>query len=100
MVLSTAVMETAFADQFREVLKGETNISLRRIREDAFAAFTASGFPIVKNEDWKYTNVAPIAKGVWTAKGGVSPVISAEELELLKRFSVNRNGFAALNLAF
>jgi Fe-S cluster assembly protein SufD len=100
MVLSTAVMETAFADQFREVLKGEANIALRRIREDAFAAFTAMGFPTVKNEDWKYTNVSSIAKGVWTAKAGVSPAISTAEVELLKRFSVNRNGFAALNLAF
>jgi Fe-S cluster assembly protein SufD len=99
MVLSTAVMETAFAEQFRDVLKAEDNIALRHLREDAFAAFTSSGFPTVKNEDWKYTNVAPIAKGVWSVKAVASPAISAAEVELLKSFSINHNGFAALNLA-
>jgi len=100
MVLSTAVMESAFAEQFRDVLKAEDNIALRHLREEAFAAFTAEGFPTVKNEDWKYTNIAPIAKGVWSVKPVASPAISAAEIELLKRFSINRNGFAALNLAF
>lgn len=99
-MLSTAVMETAFAEQFREFLKAETNIALRRIREDAFAAFTSSGFPTVKNEDWKYTNTAPIAKSVWSVGATTSPTISAAEIELLKNFNADRNGFAALNLAF
>jgi Fe-S cluster assembly protein SufD len=35
---------------------------LRRMREDSFAHFERVGFPSVKEEEWKYTNVAAIAK--------------------------------------
>jgi len=35
---------------------------LSQIRREAFARFEALGFPGVKNEEWKYTNVGPIAK--------------------------------------
>src|SRR6476661_494437 len=35
---------------------------LRKIREDARRRFAAQGYPTTHNEDWKYTNVAPIAK--------------------------------------
>ena len=35
---------------------------LRRMREDSFAHFERVGFPTVREEDWKYTNVSPIAR--------------------------------------
>ena len=35
---------------------------LSEIRREAFARFAALGFPGAKNEEWKYTNVGPIAK--------------------------------------
>lgn len=35
---------------------------LKSLRESAFAYFTENGFPTIKDENWKYTNVAPIAK--------------------------------------
>ena len=35
---------------------------LSRLRENAFARFAELGFPSVKNEEWKYTNVAPITR--------------------------------------
>lgn len=35
---------------------------LKDIREAAFTAFTELGFPTIKKEDWKYTNVAPFLK--------------------------------------
>ena len=35
---------------------------LRQLRENAFARFEELGFPTVKDEEWKYTNVAAIAK--------------------------------------
>lgn len=33
-----------------------------RLRESALASFEQLGFPTVDNEEWKYTNVAPVAK--------------------------------------
>ncbi|RJG08017.1 Fe-S cluster assembly protein SufD [Noviherbaspirillum cavernae] len=35
---------------------------LQQLRLAALGRFEASGFPSTRNEDWKYTNVAPLAK--------------------------------------
>ncbi|CAN5538542.1 Fe-S cluster assembly protein SufD [soil metagenome] len=102
MVSTTAAVETQFAEQFREIIKAEKSPVLRKLREDAFAAFSLSGFPTLRDEDWKYTNVAPIAKESWKASqfsSDVSPSGETSE-EKLAAFNFRRNGFAALNLAF
>lgn len=36
---------------------------LRQAREDAIERFSRSGFPTRQDEEWKYTNIAPIAEG-------------------------------------
>ena len=38
---------------------------LRGLREDAFARFCQLGFPTVHEEDWRFTNVAPIAQSTF-----------------------------------
>lgn len=93
-------METIYADAFRRLLAAEGDERLRQIREEAFAHFTQTGFPVVKSEDWKYTNVAPIASVEW--KVGESSITTPSDIDvdLLRRFNLERNGFAALNLAF
>lgn len=102
MVLSTAVMETQFTEQFRERLKRSESGFLNSLRENAFRFFVENGFPSVKNEEWKYTNVAPITNENWS----VSPMAltsSPEDedvKELVRAFKSERNGFTALNLAF
>ncbi len=35
---------------------------LRKHREEAFAVFQKAGFPTMRDEDWHFTNVAPIAE--------------------------------------
>jgi Fe-S cluster assembly protein SufD len=35
---------------------------LRTLREDAFARFAETGFPTTHDEDWRFTNVAPITR--------------------------------------
>jgi Fe-S cluster assembly protein SufD len=97
----TAVMETIYADQFRKFLvAGEEPAELRQLREDAFATFTQMGFPVVKSEDWKYTNVAPLAGSRWEVDLGERRYPADLELELLEVFDGGRNGFTALNVAF
>lgn len=102
MTSTTAVMETLFTEQFREFLKTETDASLRKSREGAFAAFSLSGFPTVRDEDWKYTNVAPLVSGPerWSVASGQSEHLADNDFDLIGRFNIRRNGFAALNLAF
>ena len=94
-------METIYADAFRRFssVEGEPD-RLRKLRRDAFELFTVTGFPAVKSEDWKYTNVAPIATGEWNVNDRKGKVPADIDIELLAKFKTERNGFAALNLAF
>src|SRR5687767_9951819 len=96
-----AVMETIYADAFRKFLSAANEpAQLRRLRAGAFSIFTHAGFPAVKSEDWKYTNVAPIAARDWKVSDGERKVPADIDIELLRRFKTERNGFAAMNAAF
>ncbi|MDQ3220694.1 MAG: Fe-S cluster assembly protein SufD [Acidobacteriota bacterium] len=95
-------MLNQFTEQFKESLKSEENAWLRGLRADAFSFFSASGFPTVQNEDWKYTNVGKVGSEQWKV-GGKSlsdPELIGAFEALLKNFDYKRNGFTALNLAF
>lgn len=54
--------ETIYANYFKESLSQNQPEWLKNLREKAFRFFTENGFPTVQSEEWKYTNVAPIAK--------------------------------------
>jgi Fe-S cluster assembly protein SufD len=102
MVLSVAVTETQFGDQFREFLASSDD-GLRSFREAAFAFFQQNGFPSVRDENWKYTNVAPIAREDWTVEPAAltsSPALGEEVRGIFEKFNFARNGFTALNAAF
>src|SRR5215467_16382439 len=100
MVSSLAVKETQFDEQFREFIE-TANDDLRRFREQAFRYFGENGFPSVRNEDWKYTNVAPIAKENWRVANGDRELSSFSEIKgPIEGFNFRRNGFTALNAAF
>src|SRR5262245_60378606 len=93
--------ETIYGDRFKRFLaEGDEPDELRRLRDEAFAEFTDSGFPPPKAEDWKYTNVAPITSQEWKVSEGPRRMPAELDIQLLSRFNFERNGFAALNLAF
>ncbi|HWS86982.1 MAG TPA: Fe-S cluster assembly protein SufD [Pyrinomonadaceae bacterium] len=87
--MSQAVKEkNIYADAFREFTgarEGEPGW-VARLREGAFERFEETGFPTTDEEEWKYTNVAPIARKSFstaTAKvelesGAVETFVSAE----------------------
>lgn len=94
-------METIHADAFKRFLSAvDEPGELRRLREDAFAVFTQMGFPSVKAEDWKYTNVAPISANEWAISDKRRETPADIDFELLDRFDGGRNGFTAMNVAF
>ncbi len=96
MSTTTAVKETQFTKQFAEFktsLGGDASVA---DREAAFAFFEAAGFPTVRDEDWKYTNVAPLVGEQWkVVSGGTSSPNDG-----VAAFNFRRNGFTALNMAF
>jgi Fe-S cluster assembly protein SufD len=53
--------DTAFR-AIQEKLKGRDPSWLSRLRESAMSRFEQLGFPTTDQEEWKYTNVAPISR--------------------------------------
>ncbi|HTV14288.1 MAG TPA: Fe-S cluster assembly protein SufD [Acidobacteriaceae bacterium] len=53
---------------------------LKKLREDAFARFCDAGFPTTKDEDWRFTNVAGLAKTEFRA-GGKATVAKTDAQE-------------------
>ena len=47
---------------FEGGLNGEASSAIHQIRKEAIQNFNRLGFPTVKNEDWKYTNVSSLTK--------------------------------------
>ncbi len=94
-------METIYADAFKRFLSAaDEPAELKRLREDAFAVFTQMGFPVVKSEEWKYTNVAPISTNQWAISEKRRATPADIDFELFDRFDGGRNGFTAMNVAF
>jgi Fe-S cluster assembly protein SufD len=53
--------EERFA-RFEESLNGERQSAFHGLRRSGIASFAALGFPTTKHEEWRFTNVGPIAK--------------------------------------
>ena len=78
-MVSQTAKETIYTAKFRRSLEASNQPAwLKGLREDAFNYFTENGFPTVKNEAWKYTNVAPAAAENF---GFSDDAIDAESLE-------------------
>ncbi|MEP6718773.1 MAG: Fe-S cluster assembly protein SufD [bacterium] len=80
--------ENSYQQAFRELQKSgvaESSLRLSQLREGAIERFLELGFPSVKEEEWKYTNVAAIARAEF------QPAVSSDhtprseaELELIR----------------
>lgn len=100
--MTQVVKETIYTNYFKEFIANEKSSELKNLREKAFAYFTENGFPTPQNEEWKYTNIAPLVSGAehWSAVSGQTEEISDQTIDLLNQFDFERNGFTALNFAF
>lgn len=93
-----AVKETIYKQDFQEFLKETENAGLKDLREKAFAYFEQNGFPTVRDEEWKYTNVASLVGSEFKVQSSKSDEEVSQDL--INQFDYKRNGFTALNLAF
>ncbi len=83
---------------------------LKELRERAFARFAELGFPTTHDEEWRFTNVAPIARSNFPVIGAdrllayPDPVqeLTPQETEghLARYAGFDENAFTALNTAF
>lgn len=66
-----AAKETIYSAEIRRSLEQSNQPNwLKSLREKGFRHFVENGFPTVKNEDWKYTNVAPIGRENFEVESG------------------------------
>jgi len=77
---------------------------LDKLRETAFGRFTELGFPTTRDEEWRFTNVAPIARTQFVGQTGLyghmaAHSLSASDREYLGKYAPE-NAFVALNTAF
>jgi Fe-S cluster assembly protein SufD len=83
---------------------------LQALRERAFARFAELGFPNTHNEEWRFTNVSPIARSTFkpaTDRASVTVPENVKKLEpgeveeyLARHAAIDGNAFVALNTAF
>jgi len=66
--------------EFRSTAAGRQLPWLSKLREDAFARFCAVGFPTAKDEDWRFTSVAPIARSTFAFCEPGKSSVSAKQL--------------------
>lgn len=100
MVSSIAVKETQFAEAFKTLIEEESDQKVRALRERAYEHFAAKGFPTPKHEDWKYTNAAVVGSSQWTVESEGRESELGSDVVTLEKFTFERNGFTALNVAF
>ncbi|MFQ5873674.1 MAG: Fe-S cluster assembly protein SufD, partial [Dehalococcoidia bacterium] len=83
-------------EAFRRGVGASGSEWLRQVRDAALSRFEVIGFPTTRHEDWKYTNVAPIARtrflAAWDCTDGARPVSE------VGAFTVDRPGWS--NLVF
>jgi len=106
---------SAVAEQTGEWLEQFTNQPpapawLQSLRDAAFARFAELGFPTTHDEEWRFTNVAPIARTAFTPVApdallvypeSVKKLAPAEaEAHLARHAAFDQNPFVALNTAF
>jgi Fe-S cluster assembly protein SufD len=73
---------------------------VQALREAAFQQFAQLGFPTPKDEEWRFTNVAPIARTRFGSMPGPGNIPEEAEPYLAQHARSGRNAFVALNTAF
>jgi Fe-S cluster assembly protein SufD len=96
--MTLAGKETIYKNDLQAILEQANGAKLKELREKAFAYFEENGFPTPKNEDWKYTNVAPFINSDFQFASGREWEYEID-YDLLGQFNYGRNGFTALHLA-
>jgi len=96
--------------QWLEEFTKQTAVSpwMQQLRERAFQQFAAVGFPNTHDEEWRFTSVAPIARGKFvhaTSVPKITDALAGAEPELAETWlgklaSTQDNPFVALNTAF
>ncbi len=89
-----------YAKEFRSFearLNGETGGPVHALRKQAMESFASKGFPTTAEEDWRFTNIGPVAKRSFLPAARPSHRYTREDVDRLAAPAANRlvfiNGF-------
>jgi Fe-S cluster assembly protein SufD len=101
--MSQAVKEKSiYADAFREFAaarEGEPSW-VERLREGAFGRFEELGFPTTDEEEWKYTNVAPVARKAFRPAAPAKVELESAAVETFVSAEASRSRLVFVNGVF
>lgn len=90
-------------EAFEKNLNGEASTNLHAIRRTALATFKELGFPTTKHEEWRFTNVKPIATREFQPATRTQSGVSADSIRPFSFSTPNRlvfvNGLFARELS-
>ena len=87
-----------YISEFRkteESMNGEASSAFHKLRKQAIASFDKLGFPTVKNEDWKYTNIKQLFEIDFTA--GSTAGVTKKDVDALHIKGLNENIIVLVN---
>ena len=90
MVTEIATPENSYQEAFRALQASHQDSAtswLARVRENAMARFEELGFPSVKDEEWKYTNIASIARTNFKQLSATETATSSSDANRFANFS-------------
>jgi Fe-S cluster assembly protein SufD len=101
MALQLIKEENTYASAFRELIETRAVNEpswLRLLRQKSFDRFESVGYPSVKEEDWKYTNVTPIAKANFApVLSSNRTTVTASDLQPLSHEETRNSSLVFLN---
>jgi Fe-S cluster assembly protein SufD len=103
MVSQILKKESAYSESFRSLKeKSGTGIPswVQRLRESAYTSFERLGFPATDQEEWKYTNVAPIVKAKFETaveSGKETPRLDTAQLQSFSYQEAERSQLVFVN---
>jgi Fe-S cluster assembly protein SufD len=89
---------------FEKRLNGGASAPIHKIRKDAISKFSGLDFPTTRNEEWKYTSIAPLLKHTFTPAEN-KPEVNRKDVdkllfdELEHSLLVFANGFFSEDLS-
>ncbi|MHC4083136.1 MAG: Fe-S cluster assembly protein SufD [Planctomycetota bacterium] len=80
-MIETIPEQDLYAADFERFIHSPAGAALEPTRRAAFERFTTLGFPTTKHEEWRFTNVTPIAKTAFGLAGPDGPAVEVSDLQ-------------------
>lgn len=85
-MITTTSLYDQLISLFKEKKSDTESGWLTNLREDAFKAFNRTGFPTTKQEDWRFTNIAPFLKDDFILAPGEASLVNTKKRSDIPHF--------------